>query len=107
MSRNDLSLLPKRVLFIQPKTPKMEALKHYLEEKNYEVVYWDRPNPYKFKEKLLWVQADIVLIDIAMFKETMCRYAMVKAIEYHQSIAQVVFLTHEIDSSVLEAATLT
>jgi len=104
MSRNDLILLPKRVLFIQPKTPKMEALKHYLEEKNYEIIHWNRPNPYKFKEKLLWVQADIVLVDIAMFKETMCRYAMVKAIEYSQSFTQIIFLTHEIESSILEAA---
>ena len=104
MSKNSLILLPKRVLFLQPKTPEIQALKEYLEQNSYEIIYWDNPNPYKLKEYLFQVRADIILVDIEMVRETMNCYDMVKAIEYYKSIGQVIFLTHEIDSGVLEVA---
>jgi len=56
MSKNSLILLPKKILFLQPKTPEIQALKEYLKENSYEIIYWDNPNPYKLKEYLFQVR---------------------------------------------------
>ncbi|HFU76075.1 MAG TPA: response regulator transcription factor [Arcobacter sp.] len=104
MSRNDLILLQKRVLFLQPKTSKMVQLKEYLEKNNYELIHWNQPNPYRFKEDLLKVNANFILVDIAIFKDLMYRNRVLEAIKCYSSIGHVIFLTHEVDCSILVAA---
>ncbi len=104
MSKNYLLTTAQKVLFIQPKTPAMQELKSTLVQYNYEIIHWDAPNPYRFKELLDDENPDIVLVDISMFQEAMCRYAMVSAIKHHQSVAKVIFLTHTMESYVLEVA---
>ena len=104
MSKNDLLKIGKKILFIQPKTSDMKELKSTLSQHNYEIIHWDASNPYQFKQLLLEENPTAILVDISMFQEPMCRSEMVQSIRYHHPTVKVVFLTHAMESYVLEIA---